>query len=441
MASERDKTDGAAQFTLGRAPVFSHTSAGQRRRVAGIFVSSGCRRLSVAMITTIGHGLDCQVEQSNHITQPLDDDVRGLYRDLIASREAHPAAHAQLATMLAERQAALIGQLLEDGQGRGEGPLAIGVYDPGLWSLSTRRRSYRGLCDAALLAELTGHCVIDGFPARDVACGGLGGPLLAVPLWMLLRDTKQPKVLLDLGRTVHATLIPAGNNSAARRVVALDVGPGTSLLDRLAAKMTDGKQFFDAGGHMAVQGRLIPELAEHWLEDPFFQQPTPRWHPLGCRHEHELGETVRMAIEAGWSIRDLLCTACHFIAATIAQAVAKQLTQSSPIREILLSGRGQQNGMLLRGIASRLPEVKLRSVSTIMAPVDGLDDAALEPMAVALLTLLHIDQVPANHTALTGTDASRVLGRLTPGLPQNWQRLLRMMADSQPQAMSLRRAV
>ncbi len=461
MASGRENTNGAAQNLMGRDDLrydsshrgesSAHTATGDRRSVLGMIVSSGCRRLSAALVTAMGRGLECRIEQSSHLTQPLPCDVTRLYRDLLNRREVRPGARARLATGLAKAQTELAARLLDDDRRTGDRVLAIGVVDPGLWDLSSGRPSYNSLCDAALLAESTGHCVIEGFAARDVACGGLGGPLLAVGLWMLLRDPNQPRVLLDLGRTTRATLLPSGGSDSVGRVMALDVGPGTSLLDHLASKLTDGKYSFDAGGHMAVQGRQIPELAEHWLGDPYFQRPTPRWHPLGCRHEQELNETVRMAIEAGWSIRDLLCTACHFIAETVALAINERLVQRSPVQEILLSGLGQHNGMLLRGIASRLPEVKLRRVSSVgLGSVGdattgarslGLDEEALEPMAVALCALLHIDQVPANHTALTGTDTARVLGRLTPGSPENWQRLLRMMADCRLPTLSLHRAV
>ncbi len=224
MASGRDNTGSAAQNSLGRVVTFSRTTDGDRRNVVGIIVSSGCRRLTAAMITVVGRGLDCRVEQSSHLTQPLDDDVRRLYRDLVKGRELRPAARARLATRLAEGQAELFARLVDDGHGRGQNPLAVGIHDPGMWDLSSGQRSYGSLCDAALLAESTGHCIIDGFPARDVACGGLGGPLLAVPLWMLLHDPNQPRVLVDLGRSVRATSLPPGDSDATRRVVSAGMG-------------------------------------------------------------------------------------------------------------------------------------------------------------------------------------------------------------------------
>ena len=46
--------------------------------------------------------------------------------------------------------------------------------------------------------------------------------------------------------------------------------------------------------------------------------------------------------------------------------------------------------------------------------------------------MLYLDSVPANATALTGVETPRILGRLTPGSPQNWQRLLQSYTGSVP---------
>jgi hypothetical protein len=60
---------------------------------------------------------------------------------------------------------------------------------------------------------------------------------------------------------------------------------------------------------------------------------------------------------------------------------------------------------------------------------------------VALLGLLHLDQVPAAATAITGARTPRVLGRLTPGSLVHWHRLVRELAALRPSAVALRSAV
>jgi anhydro-N-acetylmuramic acid kinase len=182
-----------------------------------------------------------------------------------------------------------------------------------------------------------------------------------------------------------------------------------------------------------VQGSQIPELIEHWANDPYFKTPLPRWNPHGVRPERFLTDSLTMAVESGWSVRDLLCTATHFLAEIIARTITRRLPEDALFDEMLLSGGGQQNGMLLREIAVRLPGLPLKRIAEF-----GVSGEMLGPTSVAVLALLHMDQVPANPPAVTGTETSRVLGRLTPGSPQSWQRMLEALSSSRPAVQPLR---
>jgi anhydro-N-acetylmuramic acid kinase len=305
--------------------------------------------------------------------------------------------------------------------------LAVGILDPGLWA-SGRATSggYLGLCDAARLAELTDANVVDAFPARDVARGGQGGPITALAEWILLKAPNRSRALLDLGPSMRMSYLPPdrGRDSASR-ILSFEVGPGMRMLDQLTRRLTSGEKAYDAGGRLAVQGRRIAELLEHWLGDPYFRRPLPRWQPRGIRPERFLLEAMQMAVDRGWSVGDMLCTATHFLAETTALAVRRCLPEDAQVDEIVLTGGGQHNGMLLREIAARLPQIPLMRVDQF-----GPSGEALAPACVALLALWHLDETPANHSAVTGTEVPRVLGRLTPGSTQSWQRLLRELTKT-----------
>ena len=121
-----------------------------------------------------------------------------------------------------------------------------------------------------------------------------------------------------------------------------------------------------------------------------------------------------MAIEAGWTVRDLLCTATHFIAESVSRACRTMLPATPLVSEILLTGGGTHNGFLLSEIAKRLPDIPARLAADVFAGGE-----ALEAAATAALGLLFVDQVPANHPAITGTRSPRVLGRLGAARPPN----------------------
>ena len=120
----------------------------------------------------------------------------------------------------------------------------------------------------------------------------------------------------------------------------------------------------------------------------------------------------------------------------MALALRKTLPEDAAVDELIVTGGGQHNGMLLREIAQadRNPPGAARR-SHADAP------QSLGPACVALLAMLYLDGIPANAAAITGTETPRILGRLTPGSPQNWQRLLQFYTGSVPVVRPLRSAV
>lgn len=407
------------------------------RWTAGILVSSDASIVAAALVATTGHGLDCQVEIVADAVAPVPTQLAQSIRQLTTGESDSSISAAQAASQLAEIESALVDEILLPAQLSRERLLLIGVDDPGVWRFDSKRRTdYVSLCDAARLAESTNCNVLEAFPARDLAQGGLGGPVSALAEWVLLKHKTRTRVLLDLGRTVRMTYLPASQLAGPSRVLSFDVGPGTRLLDLLARRLTDGAQSFDPGGSLAVQGGQIAELVSHWLDDPYFERTLPRWHPWGVRPERFLAEAVQMAVDRGWSIRDLLCSATHFIAETIPRAIARLLPAAPSIDEIILTGGGKQNGLLLRAITSRLNGVEMIDVADV-----GISPNALGAASAAVLALFQIDQTPGNHPAITGTAAPRTLGRLTPGPPQSWTRLARHTVHADSTRTALRKAV
>jgi 1,6-anhydro-N-acetylmuramate kinase len=125
----------------------------------------------------------------------------------------------------------------------------------------------------------------------------------------------------------------------------------------------------------------------------------------------------------------------YFLAETIGLAIPRRLPDTEAMDQLIVTGGGHRNGMLL-GEISRLAKRPLVRLGEL-----GIEDEALGPAEVATLAQLHIDQIPGNHPAITNTEVSRLLGRITPGSPQSWQRLLAMTSGQTPTVRPLRSAV
>ena len=412
-------------------------SVPDRRWTLGLLASSKCTRLSAALLTIDGRGLQSRLEVAGSLEIEMPREITSLFATLSAEDSATPTTLGALRAGLAEIQAESVGNLLDKLSIAPGRIIALGVDDPGLWKFTRGGPNcYMGLCDPARLAEYTGMNVIDAFAARDLAQGGQGGPVTAVAKWLMFSHPKHNRALLELGRTTRLSYLPSSSKAnASSHVLSFDVGPGTALLDALATRLSGGEHRFDPGGRLAVQGRRMDELIEHWLADPYFDRPLPRWHPRGVRPERFLADALQMAVDKGWSVRDVLCTATCFVAETIARALRRRLPEKEATDQLVVTGGGHQNGMLL-GEISRLTDMPLVRLDEL-----GIEQEALGPAAVAALALLHIDQIPGNHPAITNTEVARLLGRITPGSPQSWQRLLEMTSGQTPTVRPLRSAV
>src|SRR5204863_4802922 len=81
--------------------------------------------------------------------------------------------------------------------------------------------------DPALVAAEVGCAVVSDFRRADLAAGGQGAPLVPFADYILFRDAKINRVLLNLGGIANITWIPAGG--AMKDVLAFDAGPANCV--------------------------------------------------------------------------------------------------------------------------------------------------------------------------------------------------------------------
>jgi anhydro-N-acetylmuramic acid kinase len=385
-----------------------------------------------------GNGLELRLEIAAAATRDVPRRLVRRFRQLCRTNKRNAADAAVLAAELAEIKALLVDDVVSSAPQFAGRALVIGELEPGLWA---RPRGglvgYLPLSDPARLADLTGLNVIDAFPSRDLAQEGRGGPLNPLPDWLLLHHPSKTRVLVDLGPAVRVTYLPASRDAAGvQRITSFVAGPGMRLVNRFARQLTENKQAFDLGGHLAVQGQRVGELLDHWLADAELTRPDgfPRRvsrFPIGRFANSGLEQSV-----GRWSVRDLLCTSAYLVAEIACRAIARRLPAVPSIDEAIVTGGGQHHGLLMKQLAERLMPLPILREADLGLPPHARDGAI-----AATLALLHLDETPACPTAITGARTPRVLGRLTPGSPQAWQRMLHGIAMRAPSAVSLRSAI
>src|SRR5205807_8221094 len=108
----------------------------------------------------------------------------------------------------------------------------------------------------------------------DMAVGGQGAPLVPWIDYLLYRDPRRGRAVLNIGGIANITVIPKGASPSS--VIAFDTGPGNMVIDALVRHATSNRRSFDAEAQMASRGHLLPALLNTTLAEPYFRQPPPK---------------------------------------------------------------------------------------------------------------------------------------------------------------------
>ncbi|MGP3998835.1 anhydro-N-acetylmuramic acid kinase [Streptomyces sp. 8N706] len=250
----------------------------------------------------------------------------------------------------------------------------------------------------AWIAEATGCPVVSDLRTRDVAAGGQGAPLVSVVDVMWLRGRPGVPVALNLGGIANITA--AGE---AGEPIAFDTGPANALIDVAVRDLTHGRMDYDAEGRLAARGSVDAELLQRLLDEPYYAQPAPKTTGKEAFHLPYL--RAELTGYAPLPAEDVVATLTQLTARTVADAV-----RTVKATEVIASGGGTRNPVLMSMLRSALPGIPLRTSDEL-----GLPSAAKEAYAFAVLGYLTVHGLAGTVPACTGARRPSVLGSLTPG--------------------------
>jgi len=302
------------------------------------------------------------------------------------------------ANVLAELYADGINKALAVAKLTRDGVIAAGVHGQTL-----RHRPERGftlqLNNPARVAERAGMTVVADFRSRDVAAGGQGAPLVPAFHAALFGMPAQHRVIVNLGGIANITDLPPGGP-----VSGFDTGPGNAMLDLWCARNRGDP--FDANGAWAATGKVVPQLLDAMLAEPFFAARPPK---STHRDTFNLAWLEKRLAAAGWKgeADDVQATLVALTARTVADAIRAQAPDST---EVLACGGGANNAALMAALAAELVP---RRVTTTFAAA-GVPVEHVEALAFAWLAREALAGRPGNLPAVTGAKGPRVLGGIYP---------------------------
>ncbi len=259
--------------------------------------------------------------------------------------------------------------------------------------------------DPSVIAACTGITTVGDFRPADIALGGQGAPLVPYADYLLYRHARLGRVSLNLGGIGNITVLPRA--AKPEQVFAFDTGPGNMLLDALVQRFSRGRQRYDKDARLAMTGRRLPALLEELLRDPYLRLAPPK----STGREYYGRGYLQKLLVAGRKHRarpaDLVRAATIFTALSVVDALHRFVLPRTKIHQLIVSGGGARNPLILAQLAAALPGIDVFPSSRLGIPVE-----AKEAYAFALLAYETFHRRPGNLPSATGARKPAILGKI-----------------------------
>ena len=274
---------------------------------------------------------------------------------------------------------------------------AIGSHGQTIYHRPGAKGSTLQIGEPAFIAEETMRPVVSDFRPADMAAGGEGAPLIPFMDEYLFGGGK-PAALQNIGGVGNIAFVGKGV-----KTLGFDTGPGNSLMDTAVALFTGGRMGYDRDGRLASGGIAGRAKVERLLKLPFFGLRPPK------SLDRDAFSGVFLKKHFGRinseNLNDTLATLNLFTAAAVALAFKKYAPAGT--EEMIISGGGALNPILMRNISGELSGVKVKSIAAY-----GIHPLAKEPACFALLAWLALKGRVNHCPSATGARGVRVLGKL-----------------------------
>jgi anhydro-N-acetylmuramic acid kinase len=372
----------------------------ESRIIAGAMSGTSADGVDVALVSIAGRGLEMRARMIARHHRPFPPELR---EKICTIRSGTPVSIGHIARCGREISlcyALAVNEVLAKEKMNAEAISAVAAHGQTLFHDPPDTVQW---LDPALIAAEVGCAVVSDFRRADGAAGGQGAPLVPLADYLLFRDEKQNRVLLNIGGIANLTYLPAGGG--IEQIIAFDTGPGNCLSDQLMRQFDRGGAGWDEGGQRAAAGTAVMSIVKRVLGAAYFGQLPPK--STDGPAMIKLFEDALAEVRGKISLEDLLATACTIAADAVLESMRRFLPAMPD--EIVASGGGIQN----RAIMGRLRSGFSGSVKTI-DDVSSIPSDAKEAAAFALLGAATLDGFPGNVPSATGAKRAVVLGAVTP---------------------------
>ncbi len=281
----------------------------------------------------------------------------------------------------------------------------IGSHGQTIWHIHGDSTLQIG--EASVLAEEFKVPVVSDFRVRDVAAGGSGAPLVPYMDYLLFKDYGRTFLILNIGGIANFTIVPKSTKSIDD-IYALDTGPGVALIDAATFIVTDGEMTFDKDGKLAEKGKIREDILNNLMKHPYIKSPIPKSTGREVFGDHFVEEMIKSYHLNKENLCDLLATLTRFTVEAIYSNYEQFFTEKYPLDEIIVSGGGANNPVIMQHLKDIFCGVKISRADDY-----GINIDAKEAFAFAILAAHTIWGQAGNVPNVTGAKHPVVLGKIT----------------------------
>jgi anhydro-N-acetylmuramic acid kinase len=277
---------------------------------------------------------------------------------------------------------------------------------------SARKQGFRPstlqIGEPSLIAERTGITTVSDFRPRDIAAGGMGAPLTPYVHYLLFRDKKENRAVLNIGGISNITVIPPEND--IDKVIAFDTGPGNMIIDGVVSVLTKGRKKYDCGGRTALHGSADKKLLQFLMAHPYMKKSPPKSTGREEFGKSLIDDILKRAQKKKLHNEDLIRTVTAYTAESIIVNLKRFVLKKYPLSRVIVGGGGAKNITLLSLLREGLGGISIQTMDDFGYSSDGF-----EAMAFAVLAQETLSGAAGNLPHVTGAKKKVILGKIIPG--------------------------
>ncbi|HCK99510.1 MAG TPA: anhydro-N-acetylmuramic acid kinase [Candidatus Marinimicrobia bacterium] len=356
--------------------------------------------ICLAKVNRSGSEIEARIEHYASYSYPID------YRErLLQLPVANTAEICRMNFDIARKYGDFIQWFLDKFQLSADDFQLIGSHGQTVWHI--HRNSTLQIGEASVLAERFNVPVVSDFRVRDVAAGGSGAPLVPFIDYLLFKKYQKNLLVLNIGGIANFTLVPY-NAISVNDIYALDTGPGNSLIDIAVQLASKGELTYDKDGEIAKKGQVRRDVLKYLLDHPYIKAPLPKSTGREVFGKDFVTEVIRRFNIADNDYPDLITTVTRFTAESIFFNYRQFFEKRYPLDEIIVSGGGADNPVLISYLAELFENVPVNRTDKY-----GVGSEEKEAFAFAVLAAVSVWGVAGNVPKVTGADHPVVLGKIT----------------------------